>query len=84
MLYIVTNNGNEYSRHIQDDLPKLEKGEWVLEIQADGHELAVILQQIEGIPNAPQQRVVRWFGDHAQFIYANLKLPIPVSDLFKG
>lgn len=46
----------------------------VVEIQADGDELDYILVHFENIPIVDNQRVVvRYFGDHAKFICANLK-----------
>jgi hypothetical protein len=43
------------------------------EVQADGHELGKIGRQIAGIPTTGH-RVVRWHGDFAKFIIANLEL----------
>lgn len=43
----------------------------VLDIQADGDELAYIMNRFKNIPVSPG-RVVCWFGDHAKFIVANL------------
>lgn len=41
-------------------------------IQADGHELAWILENISGIPlPLNPKRTVRWYGDHAKFIVSN-------------
>lgn len=51
-------------------------------VQADGHELTYILNTFINIPklaidrkiedNAPRGYVMRWFGDDAKFIIANL------------
>lgn len=44
----------------------------ILSAQADGHELEHIWQHTTGLPDAKGNRVVKWFGDHAKFIVANL------------
>lgn len=44
----------------------------VMEVQADGNELEAIKRQLENIPFAKGKRVVRWFGDDARFIIANI------------
>jgi len=41
-------------------------------VQAEGDELEYILNNFRNLPNAPACRVVKWFGEHAQFIVANL------------
>jgi len=46
--------------------------ERVIEVQADGDELAYIYNKFNNLPTMPLRRVVRWFGDHAKFIAANL------------
>lgn len=60
----------------------------VIEVQADGDELDYIVENFQAIPLAWNvkkniensgvnrkllNRVQRWFGDHAKFIYHNLK-----------
>lgn len=47
-------------------------GEFVFTVQADGDELAKILQKVEGIRKVRHQNVVRWTGDDARFIVENL------------
>ena len=39
-----------------------------VEIQADGHELELILNICDGIPVAKNARIMNWYGDHAKFI----------------
>ena len=46
---------------------------YIFAVQADGDELAAIYEQ-DLAELVLQKRVVRWFGDRAQFIVANLKL----------
>lgn len=50
--------------------------DFVLEIEADGKELNSILDSIDGVGLIPvlwdMKRSVRWFGDHAKFIFANV------------
>lgn len=41
-------------------------------VQADGDELAVINDEIQGVRKAYKKRVVRWFGEDARFIVENL------------
>lgn len=48
----------------------------VREIQADNDELDRIRRQISNVPTC-NQRVVRWFGDDARFIVANLDYSPP-------
>jgi hypothetical protein len=43
----------------------------VLEVQADGDELAWILERSSNLPQTAG-RVQTWFGDHAKFILKNL------------
>lgn len=79
-MYIVENIGAgqyakqfEHCRHIPNlgSFGNIEPSD-IVEIQADGHELEHILTNIKGIRTAPNKRVVRWFGDEARFILANL------------
>lgn len=44
----------------------------VIEVQADGHELKHIHELFTNLPYSKCGGVVRWFGDHAAFIAANL------------
>lgn len=43
----------------------------VLEVQADGDELAHILHTMDNLPYSKTQSVQTWYGDHAKFIVAN-------------
>lgn len=45
---------------------------YVLEVQADGDELQAVYEKFDNIPTSAWNRVVRWYGDHAKFIAANL------------
>lgn len=74
---------NSFERHIGTELAKLVNEE-VIEVQADGDELDFIFNNFQGIPFAWERakeqpyekkfkRVQRWFGDHAKFIYHNLR-----------
>ena len=42
-------------------------------VQAHGDELQEIYRQFAHLPQARLAKVVRWYGDHAKFIVANLK-----------
>jgi len=44
----------------------------VLEVRADGDELAYIIQSTNNLPYVPKSIIGRWFGDHAKFIVSNL------------
>jgi hypothetical protein len=75
---------NSIECHIGFEPPKLTNEE-VIEIQADYDELDYIVQYIQGIPLAWHKDTIqgttgrtlkvvqRWFGDHAKFIFHNLK-----------
>lgn len=69
------------------ELPELQSATWhtgepcpvpfaniknVEEIQADGGELELILRVCQNIPVATTTNVMRWFGDDARFIVANV------------
>ena len=83
MLYIVYREPGRQiptvmSWHVGDVLPFdfRDHVQEVTEVQADGDELQLILDQATGLPmvnrigNYP--RVQHWYGDHAKWIVANL------------
>ena len=41
-------------------------------VQATEDELDHILHNFDNLPHHKHRRVIRWFGDHANFIVANL------------
>lgn len=45
----------------------------VIEIQADGEELKLILDNVTGIPKCEGRRTVNWYGDDAKFIASYLE-----------
>jgi hypothetical protein len=58
--------------HVGESNPvKYFELEDVVVVQADGHELELIASW-SGVPIPKDRRVVRWFGDTAKFIVANL------------
>jgi hypothetical protein len=76
MLYIILNGNKERIWHVGNPSPISHKeAAEVTEVQADGDELDHITYDIfltnKSIP-IPNRRVVRWFGDHAKLIAANL------------
>lgn len=71
MLVVTVNSGYSIERHIGTELPELDN-EVVTEIQADGDELEFILDNFRSLPLTYGKLVVRWFGDHARFIYHNM------------
>ena len=75
MLYVEKENGIGNELHVGVTVPLSLKEDIrsVYLVQADGHELDFIFQQFHGLPFA-QGRVVRWYGDHARFIVANINL----------
>lgn len=72
MLYIVKDFGSEIHWHRGESLPSDLNIHQVVEVQADGEELEMILLRQENLPVPNRGRVMRWFGDHAKFIVANL------------
>jgi hypothetical protein len=71
MLYIVLTNGVTRQWHVDQKLSGLlDSISLVKEVQADGHELEWIGDNISGIPFCKPEvkRVQCWFGDHAKFI----------------
>lgn len=75
MLYIVFKDQNirEVRIHLTKFglLPKFS--EEIDFIQADCDELVAILSQFQNLPSPLHQRVVKWYGETARFIYNNLK-----------
>jgi hypothetical protein len=53
--------------------PEAETAFSVVEVQADSHELLAIKSQLTGLPSS-ENRVVKYRGDFAEFIYWNLIL----------
>jgi hypothetical protein len=76
MLYIVLTNGVERQWHVDQKLSGLKLSglldsiSLVKEVQADGHELEWIQENISGIPFCKPEvkRVQCWYGEHAKFI----------------
>ena len=71
MLFIETNK-KEYTWHVGYQLPELGEDESVNLIQADGHELAFVLEKFRNLPYT-NRSVIVWTGDNARFIYNNLE-----------
>lgn len=55
-----------------EKLGDIVRGQFVVSVQADGDELDLINDTIEGIPKNRKQRCVRWSGENACFIVENL------------
>lgn len=73
----------EFKWHIGEELPKISCKETIhtngsitqreiVSLQADGDELELIKNSFTNIPIPMKKRVVKWFGEMAQFIFANL------------
>jgi len=75
MLYVTDSDDKEYKWHVGNErLAMLFEPEKVVMVQADGDELTAIFEQFRNIPAASGLcRVVRWYGDHAKFIAANIQ-----------
>jgi hypothetical protein len=77
MLCIAVNYDGETrwaTHHIGDGILSSGIGvDDIYRVQADGDELNAILKQITGIPFA-SAAVQTWYGDHAKFIAANIRL----------
>lgn len=60
--------------HVHEPRPKLSDSDLVntVFLQADGHELEYVHENFKKIPRTNNRSVVRWYGDHAKFIAANL------------
>lgn len=72
MLYLVLDTGSEISWNIGDDVSTLLYASKVVEIQAYGDELELIIKRFNNIPTPTNCRIVNWFGDTAKFIVSNL------------
>ena len=60
--------------HIGQKLPIIKES-LIIEIQASDDELNHIIENIVNIPYHKTQRVQKWYGDMAKFIYNGLKYP---------
>jgi hypothetical protein len=82
MLSVILSDNQEFTWHVGEKVPEIWQAKEnvfprppkreVVEIQADGHELERVIETCTNIP-LTHGRVVRWFGDHAKFIFHNLK-----------
>lgn len=71
MMFIVSKGYPDKSWHVGDRAPNLSP-DVVMEIQADGDELEYIKRNFTNVPFHNSRRVMYWFGEMAQFIFANL------------
>jgi hypothetical protein len=73
MMYVIVGR-EEYTWHVGEYNIKLTSSDLsrVSCVQADGDELDYILRNFKNIPVSTNVTVVRWFGDVAKFIAANL------------
>lgn len=70
--------------HVNQPLPfRPDDVQVVVEVQADCDELEAIKRQFINLPMT-NGRVVRWFGDHARFIAANLKVGHDKAEVIDG
>lgn len=87
MMYITKANGNQFTWYAGTKVVQAlsARGEQILskfeasallardveQVQADGDELTVILNSIEGIPKT-NKPIQTWYGDNAKFIIKNV------------
>jgi hypothetical protein len=71
MLYILTNNGNEFPWWVDKKVPIIPTAD-VQEIQADGDELDHLKAEFPTFPWPTTKPVVRVFGESARYIYGNM------------
>jgi hypothetical protein len=71
--HLITTKGN-YTWYVQKGKPKFHdvdaKETIVVLLQADGHELELVLSRFKNIPHS--FGICTWRGEMAQFIYDNL------------
>lgn len=75
MMYIILEDRTKISWQINQSSPSRQVSSRihrVIEVQADRSELEMIYLQLKNLPEAPDRRMVSWFGDDAKFIVANL------------
>lgn len=87
MLRLVFDNGSDIGGeaiwYVGDPAPtEPDPAQWrpgsvavglIVEVEASGGELEWIYRNIQGLPAmVKDKKSVRWFGDHAKFIVANL------------
>jgi hypothetical protein len=67
MLYIVDDNGREFSWHVNNKKVDRITIFEVVQIIADGDELTQIYNVCRNVPTSTN-KTVEWYGDHAKFI----------------
>lgn len=82
MMYIIRKSCQSFPRpwRVEEARPELTPQatrtdgafEDVCEVQADGLELEYIRANFKNLPDMPENRMIRWRGDLAQFIYDHL------------
>jgi hypothetical protein len=79
-MFVDSGRMNSSQFHLGDNSHR-ELASTCLELQADGDELDAIREQFPFLMPRNNKRVIRWFGDVAKFICANLDLKINKLDL---
>jgi len=74
MLSIKYLDGSVQNWHVGEDLTLRHNVNSIIDVIADGDELAAIVAQFDNISTTKYNRVVRWFGDMAAFIVANMEV----------
>ena len=77
MMYIRAKTGNTFAEltwWVGGDRPlAIEDVILVVEVQADGDELAYIKRNFENLPMRVNKPEVTWYGDDARFIVGNIQ-----------
>jgi len=74
MLSIKYLNGSVQNWNVGEDFTLLHDVNSILDVIADGDELAAIVSQFGNIPTTKYNRAGMWFGDMAVFIVANMEV----------
>lgn len=84
MMIITLSDGSEIQWHVGSKVPEIwqpaailkKSHRTVVEIQVDGDELGYVLHNFKNIPlpfTIKEKATLRWFGNHAKFIFHNLE-----------
>jgi hypothetical protein len=67
--YFTTADGVDVVMHVGQGKPNVDV-EQISSVQLDGHELNHVHSKFSDLPKS-NGRIVKYFGDHAKFIFAN-------------
>lgn len=72
MLVVSFADGTDLDWHTGEEVSFDTTEKLPIEVQADCHELEYIERRFTNLPMVRNGGVIRWFGDHARFIFANM------------